>query len=115
MREFFQLGRDDGLAVTGVGILVEVVLVVTFGWEEFLQRHDLGDDRLGEAFRRCRLGLFSNGPLGVAGKKNDRAILRADVGTLTIGRGRIVRVPEGVRSLPKVVCAGSNSTCTTSA
>ena len=50
--ELLDLGADDGAAVTLFGILAVVILVITLGLVEFLQRHDLSDDLSGEVFLR---------------------------------------------------------------
>ena len=47
--QLFQLGRDDHLAVAGVGIVLVVLLVVVLGLVEFLERHDFRDDGVFEA------------------------------------------------------------------
>ena len=50
MLDFVDLGLDDGAAVRGVGVAAEVVLVISFGWIEFLEGFDFRDDGFGEIF-----------------------------------------------------------------
>ena len=41
-----QLGRDDHPAVTGIGIVVEILLMIAFSRVKLLERDNLGDNRV---------------------------------------------------------------------
>src|SRR5208283_1785527 len=84
--------------VTGVtvGVFLQVILVVFLGRIERRCGHDLCDD-LGRPFARMvHLRLHALGDLALlfAVIEDGRAVLRADVVALTIGRGRVVQAEE---------------------
>src|SRR5439155_1518759 len=69
-------------------VLLVVILVIVLGGPEFARRHDRRQDRLPErlVFLPLRLGGVSEALLLVAVIENCRAVLRAGVAELTVGR-----------------------------
>src|SRR6266487_5602347 len=80
---------------------LEVLLVIILCLPELRGRRDLGDDLPRVFARPLKLLLRSSrGGLFVRVAKEDhRSILRANVGTLAIERGRIVNLPEHIEQL----------------
>src|SRR5262245_59072767 len=91
---FFHLGPNDYAAVTGVGVVVVVILVVSVCRVEFFERNDFGGDGVAEAFLRFGFGFFGGLLLLVGAVENDGAILCSHVIALAVQGGGIVRVPE---------------------
>src|ERR1039457_2468597 len=77
-------------------LLLEVLLVVLLGAEEFRRRHNLRHDRALEDSRLVerRLSLARLGFLPGVVKENRRTILRAVVRTLPVELGRVVALKE---------------------
>jgi len=86
-----------------VGVVVEVFLVVVFGFPEGLGGYDLGDDGSAEGLACRQLGddFSGDGGLGVGVGEDGGAVLGADVGSLAVGRGGVVNL-EKVLGQPAV-------------
>ena len=84
---------DDDLTVRLERVLAVIVVVISLGLIEMIERFDFGDDGRGELAGLVQLtdeafGLLS---LRVAGIENDRAVLRAGIIALAVKGGGIVR------------------------
>lgn len=79
----------------------EVTLMIFLGTPEFRGQLDLGNDRSWKAAAHVDLipGSFGRRFLFRRMIKNDRAILRADIGALPIQRRRIMIRPENIENL----------------
>src|SRR4029453_15167951 len=90
LHELLQLRTNHKRAVGSVWILREIILMIIFRRIEFLQRHNLGRDRVLILRGSLLLHLLGGRFLRLIGIQNDRAILRAAVRALAIQRRRIV-------------------------
>ncbi len=72
--------------------------MVIFGGKKLLEGSDFGDDRCMKGFGCFELVLILLGqfPLLIVMVENYRAVLRADVVSLAIERGRVVCFPENL-------------------
>lgn len=52
MFQLFEFGRDDDLAITRLGVLIVILLVVILGFVKSLERHDLRHNRVMEILLR---------------------------------------------------------------
>lgn len=99
--ELIDLGANYGAAVGLIGIIEKVILVVTFGRIELVERHNLGDDRATVATVGLQFGdyLVGDALLLRRVKEDCRAVLRANIGALPVERGWIVGGEKDLQNL----------------
>src|SRR5690348_3501703 len=93
--------RADEVAGVAVGIALEVVLVLGFGFPEVAGRHDLGH-HLARPQARCfhvGNGVFGDALLFFGRVENRRPVTGADVVALAIAGGRVVDLEEKFQQL----------------
>jgi hypothetical protein len=88
--KLLQLWIDHGLTVSGLRVFVVVVLVIGFGGVKCIERAHFGDHFGIERFPVFFDNVFRNLAFFIGAKIDHASILRADVGSLSIGRGRVV-------------------------
>jgi len=88
-------------AARRTAMLLGVFLVIVLGWGVGASECDFGYNRAAELGLLCGKGRAGFGFLLGAGKIYRRAVIVADVGPLTIERGRVVNRPECLEELGK--------------
>ena len=101
LRSPLELSGDRSHMAMSQPALFQILLVVILRPVEFGNGRDLGSDRVAEPATRLQLlfGRYCGSLLLGTVKKDRRAVLCTDVGTLPVSGGRVVVIPEHLQQV----------------